>query len=70
MDAQLEFRKTREKELALEPQNTSQNSSLLQRLKTQKSTVSNESEQREYRLVTGGEDGQIIWWNFTADYLN
>lgn len=22
--------------------------------------------EREYRVVTGGEDGTIIWWNFVA----
>lgn len=24
------------------------------------------SDKREYRLVTGGEDGMIMWWNFSA----
>ena len=25
-------------------------------------------QKREYRLVTGGEDGMIIWWNFKASF--
>jgi hypothetical protein len=24
--------------------------------------------EREYRIVTGGEDGMIIWWNFKASF--
>lgn len=31
-------------------------------------TNSSSTEKREYRLVTGGEDGQVMWWNFTADF--
>lgn len=25
-------------------------------------------EEREYRLITGGEDGTIMWWNLVAPY--
>jgi hypothetical protein len=26
-------------------------------------------ESKEYRMVTGGEDGMIMWWNFSAPTL-
>lgn len=26
------------------------------------------NEKREYRIVTGGEDGMIIWWNLVAPF--
>jgi hypothetical protein len=56
MDAQLEFLKNNKSEAEKMPETKSQ-SSLIQRLKTQKSNVVNEEEKREFRIITGGEDG-------------
>lgn len=56
MDAQLEFLKNNKSEAEKMPETKSQ-SSLVQRLKTQKSNVVNEEEKREFRIITGGEDG-------------
>lgn len=25
-------------------------------------------EKREYRIITGGEDGMILWWNITVPF--
>ena len=56
MDAQLEFLKNNKSEAESRAEVKSQ-SSLVQRLKTQKSNVVNEEEKREFRIITGGEDG-------------
>ena len=40
---------------------------LLRRTTTQRSFKMTGPE-REYRLVSSGEDGMVIWWNLTAPY--
>lgn len=41
---------------------------LLRRTTTQRSVKLAMGPEREYRIVTAGEDGTIIWWNLTAPY--
>ena len=42
---------------------------LLNKLATQKK-ISDDLDNREYRLVTGGDDGHVFFWNIPFDYVN
>jgi hypothetical protein len=42
---------------------------LLNKLATQKK-IKDEIDNREYRLVTGGDDGHVFFWNIPYDFIN
>ena len=42
---------------------------LLNKLATQKK-INDDFDNREYRLVTGGDDGQVFFWNIPYDFIN
>ena len=42
-------------------------------LRRKNSFISNDADgekDREYRLLTAGEDGMIFWWSFKAPYID
>jgi len=48
---------------------TRSQSILLNKLATQKK-IKDEIDNREYRLVTGGDDGHLFFWNIPYDFIN
>lgn len=42
---------------------------LLNKLATQKK-INDDFDNREYRLVTGGDDGHVFFWNIPYDFIN
>lgn len=42
---------------------------LLDRLATQKK-IKDQFEQREFRLITGGDDGHVFFWNIPYDLVS
>lgn len=42
---------------------------LLNKLSTQKK-INDDFDNREYRLVTGGDDGHVFFWNIPYDFIN
>lgn len=45
-----------------------QKSMLLNKLATQKK-INDQTDQREYRLITGSDDGHIFFWNIPYDLI-